>query len=166
MKRLLLSAVFALMALSTLFAASMGKELLYTSSTTGICFHVPANIEELQDDIEAVILQTPDEEFIITAEAFNITEVSEDEISEHIVTMAKAARIDLDNSQSIENKTELITLMGEAIDYPNGGAAAVGVAIVNGTALGYYITVVASAKYVDYAISSLRTISFDPDAVE
>lgn len=164
MKKILFSALLALVTLTSVFAK--GKELLYTSTSTGISFHVPANVEELQDDIEAVILQTPDEGYIITAEAFDLEEASEADITNHLAKMAKAARINADEAEEISNETELITLMGLAADYANGGAAAVGVAMVNGTGLGYYITVVAAAKYVDYAVSSLLTIGFDPDAVE
>lgn len=165
-KRLFLCALLALITAVNLFAASDKKELVYTSTTTGITFRVPANVKEIQDNIEAVILQTPDKEYTITAEAFDISKTTQEDIAKHITIMAEAAGIDLEQSESIENKSEIITLMGEAIDFDNGGAAAVGVAIVNETTLGYYITVVASAKYVDYAVSSLRTISFDPDAVE
>ena len=164
MKKILFSALLALMTLTSVLAK--GKELLFTSTATGITFHVPANVKEMQDDIEAVILQTPDKGYVITAEAFNVEEVSETDITAHLLTMAEAAEIDGDKAEEISNETELITLMGLAADYDNGGAAAVGVAIVNGTPLGYYITVVAAPNYVDYAVSSLLTIGFDPDAVE
>lgn len=164
MKKILFSALLTLMTLTTVFAKD--KELLYTSTTTGITFHVPANVKELQDDIEAVILQTPDEGYTITAEAFDLEAASEADITKHLTMMAEAAEIDGDKAEEISNETELITLMGLAADYDNGGAAAVGVAIVNGTSLGYYITVVVAPKYVDYAVSSLLTIGFDPDAVE
>ena len=164
MKKILFSALLALMTLTSVLAK--GKELLFTSTATGITFHVPANVKEMQDDIEAVILQTPDKGYVITAEAFNVEEVSETDITAHLLTMAEAAEIDGDKAEEISNETELITLMGLAADYANGGAAAVGVAMVNGTGLGYYITVVAAAKYVDYAVSSLLTIGFDPDAIE
>ena len=164
MKKILFSALLALMTLTSVLAK--GKELLFTSTATGITFHVPANVKEMQDDIEAVILQTPDKGYVITAEAFNVEEVSETDITAHLLTMAEAAEIDGDKAEEISNETELITLMGLAADYANGGAAAVGVAMVNGTGLGYYITVVAAPNYVDYAVSSLLTIGFDPDAVE
>ena len=164
MKKILFTALMALATLTTVFA--QGKELLFTSTATGITFHVPANVKEVQDDIEAVILQTPDKGYVITAEAFNVEEVSETDITAHLLTMAEAAEIDGDKAEEISNETELITLMGLAADYANGGAAAVGVAMVNGTGLGYYITVVAAPNYVDYAVSSLLTIGFDPDAVE
>jgi len=166
MKKLLLTVVLGMMTLTMVFASSKVKELVYTSATTGITFHVPANCEEVQDDIEAVILQTPDEEYTFVAEAFNLDKTSKQEMSDHIIKMAEAAKIDLNKSERIETETELVTLVGEALDYDNGGAAVVGLAFVKNTKLGYYITVVASPKYVDYAVSSLVTVSFDPDAVE
>lgn len=164
MKKILFSALLALVTLTSVFAQD--KELLFTSTATGITFHVPANVKELQDDIEAVILQTPDELYTITAEAFDVEAASQDEITEHLATMAEAAGMDVKNAENISNETELITLIGLAADYDNGGAAVVAVAIVNGTSLGYYVTVVVGAKYVDYAVSSILTIGFDPDAVE
>ncbi len=165
MKKFVIFLVFA-MAVANVFAQSNKKELKYTSSTTGITFHVPANVKEFQDNIEAVILQTPDKEYTITAEAFNVEKTSQEDIAKHITYMAEAAKIDLEKSESIESKGKFVTLFGEAMDYENGGAAAVGVAVVNDTKLGYYITVVASPNYVDYAVSSLTTIDFDPDAIE
>jgi len=166
MKKFLFLAVIALMTVVNVMAAPKGKLLVYTSSTTGITFHVPANAVVAQDDVEAVILQTPDEEYTFVAEAVNLNDVTSDDIARHIVKMAKAARIDLDKSDRIKHETEFVILKGEAIDYENGGAAAVGVAVVNDTMLGYYITVVASPNYVDFAVSSLTSIDFDPDAVQ
>ena len=43
MKKFLFLAVFALMTVVNVMAAPKGKQLVYTSSTTGITFHVPAN---------------------------------------------------------------------------------------------------------------------------
>lgn len=164
MKKILFTALMALATLTTVFA--QGKELLFTSTATGITFHVPANVKEVQDDIEAVILQTPDQGYIITAEAFDVESTSEAEITNHLITMAEAAGMDDDKAEEISNETDMITLMGMAADYDNGGAAVVGVAIVNGTSLGYYITVVVGPRYVDYGVSSILTIGFNPDAVE
>lgn len=164
MKKILFTALLALVTLTAAFAQD--NELLFTSTATGITFHVPANTQELQDDIEAVVLQTPDEEYVITAEAFDISATAQDDITAHLIEMAEAAKIDLEAADEVEHEGDLVALNGLAADYDNGGAAAVGVATVKGTKLGFFITVVASQKYVDYAVSSLLTISFNPDAVE
>lgn len=165
MKKTLLTLVIGLMTLTSVFASSKVDELIYTSSTTGISFRVPANVQEIQDAIEAVILQTPDEEYTFTAEAFNSETTPKDEMSDHIMKMAEAARIDLNNSKRVEAETDLVTLVGEAIDYENGGGAVVGLAFVKGTKLAFYVTAVASPRYVDFVVSSLTTITFDPDAL-
>lgn len=166
MKKFIFAALFVLVSLTTAFAGSKEKELLFTSVTTGITFHVPANVKEVQDKIEAVILKTPDDEYVITAEAFDAASASEEEMTAHLAEMAKAAGMDIDKAESIENETKMIALNGLAVDFENGGAAVVGIVNVKDTELGYYVTVVASPKYVDYAVSSLLTIGFDPDAVK
>lgn len=164
MKKFLFAVLFALICLTTAFAA--GKELQFTSTVTGITFRVPANVKVIQDDIEAIILQTPDQMYTFTAEAFNVAEASQDEITAHMVELATSAKMDLENLDDVNNTTEYMTLIGMAYDYENGGAAVVGAAVVNDTELGFYITVVAGPDYVDYAVNSLVTIDFDPDAVE
>ncbi len=166
MKKIIFAALLALVTFTTAFAAPKGKELLFTSTATGITFHVPANTKEIQDDIEAVILKTPDDEYVITAEAFDVESTSEDAMTAHLVEMAQAAGLDGDSAESIENETDMIALTGMAADFDNGGAAVVGIVNVKGTELGYYVTVVCSPKYVDFAVSSLLTISFDPDAIK
>lgn len=166
MRKFLLCAVIALMSITTMSAATRIEEYIYTSTVTGVTFHVPSNVKELQDNENGVVLQTPDKEYTITAEAFDISEVSQEEISNHIAFMAEKAKIDLNKSQHIENKTEATTLIGEIINYANNGGAAVGVVQINNTDLGYYITIVTSPKYSDFAASSLTTVGFDPDAVD
>lgn len=166
MKKILFAVLFALMTLCTAFAAEQDNELQFTSNVTGITFRVPANCKVLQDDIEAAILQTPDQQYTISAEAFNVEKATQDEIAEHMREMGTAAGMDFEKTEKFDNTTKYVTLLGTSYDYDNGAAAVVAVAIVNETELAFYITVVAGPDYVDYAVNSLVSIDFDPDAVE
>ena len=164
MKKILFSVLFALISVCTAFAAD--EELQFTSTVTGITFRVPGNCKEIQDDVEAAILQTPDQMYTITAEPFNVEEATQDEITAHLAEMGKAAGMDFDKTDDINNTTQFVTFIGKSYDFDNGSASVVGVAVVNDTELGFYITVVAGPDYVDYAASSIVTIDFNPDAVE
>lgn len=161
----LLTLLLSLLTLSTVFAADF-KEVTFASRVTGITFTMPDNAAILNDDIEALILQTPDKMFTLTAEAFNVTEATQDEISEHLVEMANSARMDLQSADKIDNTTENVTLIGLSNDYENGAATIVAVAVVNDTDLGFYITIVVGPDYVDTAVNTIVSIDFNPDVVE
>lgn len=163
MKKILFVVLMALVSLTTVFAQNEGVK--FTSKETGITFRVPENCKILQDDVQAVILQTPDQQYTITAEAFNVEKATQDEITEHMHDMAVAAGMDLNKLDKIDNTTTNVTLIGQGYDYPNGAAAVVGVAVVNQTELAFYITVVAGPDYTDMAATTLVTIDFDPDAL-
>lgn len=162
MRRILSVVLLALLSLT----AVMADEVQFTSKVTGITFRVPDNSQLINDDIEAVIIQTPDKLFTMTAEPFNVEQASQDEIAQHLIEMAEAAGMDRDHLDPINNTTTNVTLVASGYDFDNGAAAVVGVAVVNETELGFYITVVAGADYVDYAVNSIVSIDFDPDAVE
>ena len=163
MKKILFA---VLLALTTLTVFAEENNVRFTSKTNGITFLVPANCKLIQDEIEAVVLQTPDKLYTITAEAFNVEEASQDDISNHLLQMGQAAGMDLGEADKINNTTEWVTFSGLSYDFENDAAAIVGVAVVNDTELAYYITLVAGPSYVDQAATSIVTIDFDPDAVE
>lgn len=164
MKKIIFAVLFAFISLTATLAHA--EELRFTSPVSGITCLVPDNVKILQDDIEAVILQTPDNLYTLTAEPFNVEEATQDEITEHLLQMAEASGMNLENAEKTEYEKELVTFTGLADDFDNGGAAVVGVIVVNDTALGYYITAVAGPTYIDYMASSIGTIDFDADAVE
>ena len=163
MKKILFA---VLLALTTLTAFAEEDNVRFTSKTNGITFMVPANCKLIQDEINAVILQTPDKQYTFTAEAFNVEEASKDDITNHLLEMGQAAGMDLGEADRVDNTTEWVTFNGLSYDFENEAAAVVGVAVVNDTELGYYITLVAGPKYVDQAATSIVTIDFNPDAVE
>lgn len=142
------------------------EPLRYTSTATGLSFIVPSNSLEQQDKVDGVIIVTEDEMFQVTAIPFNVKKESKETIAESILTLAEAAKIDLNKSERVEGDNELVSYSAECADYGNGGGALVGVANVKGTELGYFITIVASADYVEYAGAVLKSLTFDPDAVE
>lgn len=163
MKKILFAVLFALTAL-TAFAG--GNNVRFASKVTGITLLMPNNCKVVNDDIEALILQTPDKMYTFTAEAFNVEEATEDDIANHMLEMGNAAGMKLDETDDIENTTEWITFKGLSYDFDNGAAAVVGVAIVNATELAFYITIVAGPDFVDQAVESIVSIDFDPDVVE
>lgn len=161
----LLTLLLTVFTLSTVYAAEI-KEVTFASRVTGITFTMPDNAAIINDDIEALILQTPDKMFTLTAEAFNVTAATQDEISEHLLEMGTSARMDLQNADKIDNTTENVTLIGLSNDYENGAATIVAVAVVNDTDLGFYITIVAGPDYVDATVNTLVSIDFNPDVVQ
>lgn len=164
MKKILFAVLLALVSLTTALAEE--NVVQYTSKVTGITLQVPANCKLFQDDVEALILQTPDKMFTLTAEPFNVEKATQDDITAHLQEMGEAAGMDLSASDKINNTNTYTTLIGLGYDFENGAAAVVGVAVVNETELGFYITVVAGPDYTDYAATSLVSIDFDPDSVE
>lgn len=60
MKKILFVVLMALVSLTTVLAQNEGVK--FTSKETGITFRVPENCKILQDDVQAVILQTPDQQ--------------------------------------------------------------------------------------------------------
>lgn len=153
-------------AATTISTADDDDVLQFTSTATGLSFVVPANIKEKQDDVEAIVLVTPDNMFTVTAVPFDISTVEDGNMEASILTLAKAAKIDLTESESIEGETETVHFYAESADYANGGGAAVGIANVKGTDLSFFITVVASKDYIPFAIAALKSLSFNPDAIE
>ena len=165
MKKLLFLAIMAIMTMTSAFAQD--DMLQFTSSSTGITCLVPPNVEITADEVEAVVLATPDNEFTFVAEAFNVEKATEDEMAEKLSEWAGHAGLDFDKSERFTNEYGLVTVTGFSMDYESGGGAAiVAFAVVNNTELGWYVTIVAGNKYTDYAASTITSINFDPDAVE
>lgn len=163
MKKILFVMLMAIVSLTTAIAQDEGVR--FTSKETGITFRVPSNCKLIQDDVQAIIIQTPDKQYTITAEPFNVEKATQDEITAHMRERSVAAGMDLTKLDKIDNTTTNVTLIAQGYDFPNGAAAVVGVAVVNQTELAFYITVVAGPDYTDMAATTLATIDFDPDAI-
>ncbi|WP_407403505.1 hypothetical protein [Sodaliphilus sp.] len=160
MKRILASAFVAFVAMIAVAQASAQELVVYTSRVTGFTCMVPANAQVQQDNYEALIIGTPDGEFVVTAIAANSDEVPEDVLAGSIKSLADNASIDLNKAVTVELENE--NLEGSMIidTYENGGGAAVGAMEVPETPLCFVIAVVAGVNYVAHMDKVLHSLSW------
>jgi len=150
---------------------------VYTSTGTGLRFFIP-NVEEYgiaeqQDKRDAVIVGTPDNEFVVSAIPFDADDVSEEDIADAVMTMAKAAKIDLSKAKMMKDKSGDKTMEYNAWvgAYGNGGAGIVTLATVidkKSPLAGhcFLLTIIASPNYTEFAGAVLGSLSFDVENIE
>lgn len=136
--------------------------LQYTSTACGISLPVPANCQEVQDNDEGTILQTPDELY-----SFSAIPMHESQYDESVLTtLANAAKIDLEHCSSYDINTDVLEGKVLGQDNPNGSVSCTGAVKIKGTEFVYAITFVAAADYTQTVAAALKTITVEPDAIK
>lgn len=163
MKKTILCALVALIAG---IVPAVAQELkVLSSSHNGFSCKVPDNATFMQNDDSAVIITTPDQEFLVSAVPFNVSESSDEDNAQALKLLADNAQVDLDAALAIELENENMTGGVFIQTKDNGSASCVGIMQVTGTELAYYIAVVVSPNYADVCDAVLKSLDFDPDAV-
>lgn len=160
MKKTILCALVAFISLVA------NAQSLFTSEVTGFTCITPENAVVIKNDNDAAIIATPDEGFVISAIPFQPSITSEEDVTNSIKTLAESVDIDLETAIDVDLNNNLLEggIFIQAGDDHSG--ACVGVMKVKGGDLAYYITISCEAQYEDIMDSLLKSLDFNPDAVE
>lgn len=155
MRRKLFSAVLMLVLFATSAMAKVNEQVEYKSAT-GVIVAVPEECEVLNDDDEALVIQTPDKLFTFVANPFDIEETSEEEIASMIIEMEETAEITDPEYTEIDNDFVRGFML---VDINDGVShSACGYLVLKGNGKAFIVTVIGGGLYTDAAWFSYVTM--------
>lgn len=141
---------------------TIAQQMQYTSRT-GLTLMVPDGAKQIQDNIDLICVETPDELYTFTAVPFNMATTSELDLKANLAQLAKSAQIDYEKAELLESCTETMDISLHIANYNGGGGTFVGYATVRNTTLSFYLCLVASKKYGEYGGIAIQTLEFLPN---
>jgi len=164
MKKYILCALVALIA--GIMPATAQDVTSFSSSVTGFSCIIPQNATVMKNDVEAIVIQTPDQEYVITAIPFQPSQSTDESNAVALKTLAESANIDLETASDVDitNKTMEGGVFFQNLE--NGAVSVVGAMAVKGADLAFYMAIVFSPNYASLLETTLSNIEFDPDAVK
>lgn len=167
MKKTILCTIVALVAAICSVHSSAQELKVLTSNVSGFSCSVPQQTNATQDNEEAVIYMTPDQEFLVTAIPIDGEQATEEVIATILNTMADAADMDLTKAETIDLDSKTISgmVMVQKKEESNS-ISAVGLIGTTEGDQGFFITIVMGANYIGCFDTVLHSIHYDGTAVE
>lgn len=164
MKKSILCALVALFV--GLIPAAAQEIKTVSSNVTGFSCVVPENATFLKNDYEAVIIATPDQEFLVSAVPFQPSKSTDEENAQALKTLADSANMDLDKALEMDLSSETMSggVFMQTMD--NGAVSCVGIMKVDEGDLAFHVAIVISPNYTSIGDAVLKSLEFDADAVE
>lgn len=165
MKKTILSAIVALIAIIAPVAIAAQEVRTFTSNITGFTTLITTDTKLAKNDIEAVVLMTDNQQFLITALPFQPSKCTENDIAAAINTLADNAGLNLKTASDIDINNK--NLEGGIFIQKNANNVdvALGALNVKGGDLAFYVTILAGPKYANVLNPILQSLDFNPDAV-
>lgn len=166
MNKTITCALIALITLITSVATHAQDGRIFTSNVTGFTTLITTDTKLAKNDIEAIILMTDNQEFLITALPFQPSKCSDNDIAAAINTLADNAGINVETASDFEinNKNLEGTVFIQKTE--NKSDAALGVLKAKQGDLAFYVTIIASANYANILNPVLKSLDFNPDAIK
>lgn len=161
------SILFALVALivSAIPASAIDVKSV-SSNITGFSCVVPEDAAFMKNDYEAVILATADQEFLVSAVPFQPSKLTDEENYTALKALVDNANIDLEQALEVNLTNELMSGGVFMQTMENGAFSCVGIMKVDEGDLAFYVAVILSPNYTSIGDTVLKSLDFDPDAVQ
>jgi len=159
MKKSIVCAIVALVALMMPALAKAQKPVNHECKRFGVSLIVPDNAEVTASDDDVYMLATPDGRFYVNLLNFNMEENSDEDIAKAWRKLTNAAKIDFDSSDELKLDTRTISGTYKIDRVGDDASACVGFTFVKGTYNSFIVTLSAGDEYSRFLYGTLKSFN-------